>query len=231
MYHFSPSPDRLMEPHNMARSWEPSNTGDSRNVEPPTSAYPSLLPVSTRHESTEPDDDDGEYLPPGSRRGRKRKLPSLDERPQAKPKGKKTLIACDFCRGRKLRCDGKRPSCSNCKSRDDQLCVYQSHPRRRGPGKAPKGSRKKKSEVGTSASNDGSSQRYSTSGDDFDLPSVPQQQQTQGPTLLPYPSSRGPSRMNDLAFSQDSSQRYTGKTEDTEESVHPPHHHPHPDPF
>lgn len=145
--------------------------------------------------------------------------------------------------GRKLRCDGTRPSCWNCKSRDDQICVYQNHPRRRGPGKAPKGSRKKKSEVGTSASNDGS-QRYSTSEDDFDLP-MQRQPQTQLPPMFPHPPTlpqggliMPSSRMHDLAFSQEQDrlqQRYARRgtrnpeDEDAEDSVHSAHHHSHPD--
>ncbi len=40
--------------------------------------------------------------------------------------------------GRKLRCDGARPSCMNCTARDNRPCVYQSTPKRRGPGKNPK---------------------------------------------------------------------------------------------
>lgn len=53
-------------------------------------------------------------------------------------------IGIDFT-GRKLRCDGSKPSCANCSTRTLK-CVYEDHPRRRGPGKAPKGSRIKKSE-------------------------------------------------------------------------------------
>lgn len=73
---------------------------------------------------------------------------------------RKIYVACDFCRGedvvgsdwmdtdgdlagRKLRCDGSKPSCSNCATRS-LVCKYQDHPRRRGPGKAPKGSREKR---------------------------------------------------------------------------------------
>ncbi|KAF9648185.1 hypothetical protein BDM02DRAFT_3129260 [Thelephora ganbajun] len=52
----------------------------------------------------------------------------------------KVTVACDFCRGRKLRCDGERP-CSNCSGRGTE-CTYQpGGPRRRGPGKAPKKTR------------------------------------------------------------------------------------------
>lgn len=62
--------------------------------------------------------------------------------------------------GRKLRCDGTKPSCANCSTRTLN-CEYEDHPRRRGPGKAPKGSRIKKSEgkgrrkKGTKASDEG----------------------------------------------------------------------------
>ncbi|KAF8551562.1 hypothetical protein OG21DRAFT_1512598 [Imleria badia] len=30
---------------------------------------------------------------------------------------RRTPMACQFCRGRKLKCDGSRPSCSNCHRR------------------------------------------------------------------------------------------------------------------
>ncbi|KIM63329.1 hypothetical protein SCLCIDRAFT_48490, partial [Scleroderma citrinum Foug A] len=37
---------------------------------------------------------------------------------------RKIYVACDFCRGRKLRCDGSKPSCSNCATRS-LACKYQ----------------------------------------------------------------------------------------------------------
>lgn len=40
-----------------------------------------------------------------------------------------------------MRCDGVRPICRTCETRKE-LCTYVTHVRRRGPGKAPKGSRK-----------------------------------------------------------------------------------------
>ncbi|KAG2005637.1 hypothetical protein CC2G_002024 [Coprinopsis cinerea AmutBmut pab1-1] len=36
---------------------------------------------------------------------------------------RRTPMACTFCRGRKLKCDGGRPSCSNCNKRD-LACNY-----------------------------------------------------------------------------------------------------------
>ncbi|OBZ71408.1 hypothetical protein A0H81_08438 [Grifola frondosa] len=56
-------------------------------------------------------------------------------------RSKKTEVACNFCRQRKLRCNGKKPSCRNCDRRNTP-CVYADGPKRRGPGKAPKGAKK-----------------------------------------------------------------------------------------
>ncbi|EKM75381.1 hypothetical protein AGABI1DRAFT_87852 [Agaricus bisporus var. burnettii JB137-S8] len=36
---------------------------------------------------------------------------------------KRTPMACQFCRGRKLKCDGVKPSCGNC-DRRGYPCVY-----------------------------------------------------------------------------------------------------------
>ncbi|KAK4689765.1 hypothetical protein P7C73_g352, partial [Tremellales sp. Uapishka_1] len=52
-------------------------------------------------------------------------------------KPKKLPLACHFCRGRKLKCDGQRPSCSHCAKRNHP-CVYDDNVRRRGPGKRTK---------------------------------------------------------------------------------------------
>ncbi|KAL4264772.1 Zn(2)-C6 fungal-type domain-containing protein [Pleurotus pulmonarius] len=67
------------------------------------------------------------------------------------PRGpRKTEVACNFCRGRKLRCDGGRPSCYNCTQRNKE-CAYEAQPRRRGPGRAPKGSKSRRLESGTAS--------------------------------------------------------------------------------
>ncbi|KAF9074373.1 hypothetical protein BDP27DRAFT_1287780 [Rhodocollybia butyracea] len=36
---------------------------------------------------------------------------------------RRTPMACQFCRGRKLKCDGSRPSCANC-NRRGYPCLY-----------------------------------------------------------------------------------------------------------
>ncbi|KAF8625311.1 hypothetical protein AX15_005441 [Amanita polypyramis BW_CC] len=46
------------------------------------------------------------------------------------------VIACNQCRSRKIRCDSKRPTCSNC-ARRSNTCVYDAVPKRRGPDKHP----------------------------------------------------------------------------------------------
>ena len=46
-----------------------------------------------------------------------------------------------FPSGRKLGCSGDRPQCKTCEKRGG-VCQYESTARRRGPGKAPRGSRK-----------------------------------------------------------------------------------------
>lgn len=82
-----------------------------------------------------------------------------------------TSIGINFT-GRKLRCDGTKPSCANCSTRTLK-CVYKDHPRRRGPGKAPKGSKKsegkgrkgrKSSKAATSEVDGEASEQPSTGG-------------------------------------------------------------------
>lgn len=52
--------------------------------------------------------------------------------------------------GRKLGCSGERPKCKTCMKRRGE-CIYAPAPRRRGPGKAPRGSRKLAKGRGTGA--------------------------------------------------------------------------------
>ncbi|KAH7906016.1 hypothetical protein BJ138DRAFT_681021 [Hygrophoropsis aurantiaca] len=76
-------------------------------------------------------------------RGGKKRRPTSADGSRASKVPRKIEVACDFCRGRKLRCDGTKPCCLNCSTRS-QECKYEMTVRRRGPGKAPKGSRSKK---------------------------------------------------------------------------------------
>ncbi|EEU38491.1 uncharacterized protein NECHADRAFT_55236, partial [Fusarium vanettenii 77-13-4] len=50
-------------------------------------------------------------------------------RPRAKRK--RVSRACDYCRARKHRCDGRRPACSRC-SATHQPCSYGSDIKKRG---------------------------------------------------------------------------------------------------
>nr|QWQ79350.1 Zn 2Cys6 transcription factor [Sanghuangporus sanghuang] len=49
----------------------------------------------------------------------------------------KIEVACNFCRQRKMKCDGLRPTCKNCQRKGHQ-CEYIEEVRRRGPGKKKK---------------------------------------------------------------------------------------------
>jgi len=53
-------------------------------------------------------------------------------------RGQISQIACDFCRDRRKKCSGDRPSCSNCVKRG-MACSYVSNPRKRKGGRPPKG--------------------------------------------------------------------------------------------
>ncbi|KDQ12804.1 hypothetical protein BOTBODRAFT_34258 [Botryobasidium botryosum FD-172 SS1] len=55
-----------------------------------------------------------------------------------KKRGQISQIACDFCRDRRKKCSGDRPSCSNCVKRG-MACSYVSNPRKRKGGRPPKG--------------------------------------------------------------------------------------------
>ncbi|KAJ7069726.1 hypothetical protein C8F01DRAFT_1363853 [Mycena amicta] len=111
-----------------------SRPGEQADLPPIHSALHSHSPVSS---DARGDEGDRPY-------GVHRKLPDdFEENPRRANIPKKILVACDFCRGRKLRCDGAKPICSNCNQRNT-ACFYRDTPKRRGPGKAAKGTRSKK---------------------------------------------------------------------------------------
>ncbi|KAJ7761510.1 hypothetical protein DFH07DRAFT_815243 [Mycena maculata] len=112
--------------------------------------------------------DDGDYW--NNARGVRRRADSdFEKNPRRTNVPKKITVACDFCRHRKLKCDGHKPICGNCSARDRD-CRFEEHPKRRGPGKAAKGSRSKKrvSSKGERRSVSSSSQAAPGSADDFD---------------------------------------------------------------
>jgi hypothetical protein len=176
-----------------------TNLGSGQSSEPSEPPiYPSI-PVPVTPGSVKAEDDvEVSTLP---QRGQKRQRDSEDSEELNQPPKKKTPrkapVACNFCRrgyfvihrilkwcinsidfchlftGRKLRCDTSRPSCGNC-TRRVLTCEYVEFPRRRGPGRAPKGTRSKKRATRSRPSESSSSQpplgeHRKRSGGDFDF--------------------------------------------------------------
>ncbi|KAF8627401.1 hypothetical protein AX17_006216 [Amanita inopinata Kibby_2008] len=111
-------------------------------VLPPIKASETAGPEPPRAGKVKDEGDDGSESTHG---GRKHGRDSMDTEDGGRRVGsaRKTAVACNFCRGRKLRCNGARPTCHNCTVRKLE-CEYVATQRRRGPGKANKGSRTKK---------------------------------------------------------------------------------------
>ncbi|KDR82807.1 hypothetical protein GALMADRAFT_134361 [Galerina marginata CBS 339.88] len=119
-----------------------------------------------------------------SQRSKRRRAESLepDDTARKSRNPRKTAVACNFCRGRKLRCNGAKPSCYNCTVRKFE-CEYVPIQRRRGPGKAPKGSRSKKaaSSRADAPSSKNPSDRPPSAVPDYELDAL-------APELRPYTS-------------------------------------------
>ncbi|TCD62681.1 hypothetical protein EIP91_006574 [Steccherinum ochraceum] len=81
---------------------------------------------------------------------------------------KKITVACNFCRSRKLKCDGGRPACSQCFKRNHS-CDYTVSQKRRGNG----GRRRKQFEDGVSESDGDDSADRSADLDPSASPEVP----------------------------------------------------------
>ncbi|KAI0671084.1 hypothetical protein C8Q78DRAFT_1033916 [Trametes maxima] len=99
----------------------------------------------TETSSAEEDDreNDSESQSSASGRSQKKKTkialdpaqpPTLEGNPRAR-----VFVACHDCRSRKIRCDGARPVCFNCRRRapETEVCDYDPAPKRRGQDKAP----------------------------------------------------------------------------------------------
>ncbi|WWC57986.1 uncharacterized protein I303_100521 [Kwoniella dejecticola CBS 10117] len=85
----------------------------------------------------------------------------------------KTVIACNNCRAKKLKCNGEKPKCFHCHRRGEDTCVYEAILRRRGPGKhnkekppkEAKEGKKRKSTASTQENEDHSSNEHDSEDD------------------------------------------------------------------
>ncbi|KAH8113570.1 hypothetical protein DFH11DRAFT_1510242 [Phellopilus nigrolimitatus] len=73
----------------------------------------------------------------------------------------RVYVACQQCRSRKIRCDGAKPMCFNCRQRGTGACNFDAVPRRRGPDRLP-GARQRPSKRGAATSPQFSGPRIST---------------------------------------------------------------------
>lgn len=181
-------PDRLLTPigdQSFDSEEETSNTSHRQGKRRAAAAeddsekggsYSQAIPSRSVDDDFDDDDDDD---------GPRKKVP------------RKTEVACDFCRrkypfekmctlcltlavGRKLRCDGVRPTCRTCETRKEP-CTYVNQVRRRGPGKAPKGSKKMAKRTSADAATGSGTDAFPTKGD---IPQTPR-------TLAARPDSVG----------------------------------------
>ncbi|KAL4793685.1 C6 transcription factor [Aspergillus venezuelensis] len=58
------------------------------------------------------------------------RAPSEPQAARPRPKRRKIAVACEECRGRKVRCDGVQPACGQCITRGEQ-CIYNGEPEKR----------------------------------------------------------------------------------------------------
>ncbi|KAI5121039.1 hypothetical protein M0805_008615 [Coniferiporia weirii] len=73
-------------------------------------------------------------------RGRERMRIELapDQPPTTQGKQRERVyVACHQCRSRKIRCDGGKPMCYNCRQRGTGICEYDAVPKRRGADRQP----------------------------------------------------------------------------------------------
>ncbi|KAF9046589.1 hypothetical protein BJ165DRAFT_1527670 [Panaeolus papilionaceus] len=194
-YHDRPLPP----PRAFLRDYEDSYTSSmpalaSLSISAPTASSSAFSRFPDSPESHQPEDSHRPNTPTnnprdGSRKGKKRKSsPDPDDDNTRKSRNpRKTLVACNFCRGRKLRCNGARPACYNCSIRNAKKCEYVPVQRRRGPGRAPRGSRARRAGQAASRASQSASRSdpaVSTTGSS----NITYELETLAPEVRPYTS-------------------------------------------
>ncbi|KAJ8080546.1 hypothetical protein PM082_017379 [Marasmius tenuissimus] len=138
--------------HHHSHSHSHSSSGSSRPVlaidtgssSASTPRHGPDLTVSASTSSRGASSRGGQHIPPVSDAASSGRASTKKETPDGpgekeKSRPKKITVACNFCRSRKLKCDGVRPACVQCLKRSNP-CDYQTQGRRRGAkGKRDKG--------------------------------------------------------------------------------------------
>ncbi|PCH40059.1 hypothetical protein WOLCODRAFT_136630 [Wolfiporia cocos MD-104 SS10] len=128
---------------------------------------------------------------------------ATSSRSQRGSRTKKITVACNFCRSRKLKCDGGRPACSQCFKRSNP-CDYTATHKRRGNGKARKQFDESDSE-----------------GDSIEDPSADQENPSQSPEVVSQPPSRRNSSVN-MLLTETLPPLATAMSRDEQSTVLPP---------
>ncbi|KAF9267400.1 hypothetical protein L218DRAFT_685777 [Marasmius fiardii PR-910] len=101
---------RLGHEHGVSTSTSRTTSSSRQAHHLPPPSQPGPEPASSSKSASKKDAGDGE---------------------KEKTRPKKITVACNFCRSRKLKCDGVRPACVQCLKRSNP-CDYQTQGRRRG---------------------------------------------------------------------------------------------------
>ncbi|PSR70476.1 hypothetical protein PHLCEN_2v13627 [Hermanssonia centrifuga] len=141
--------ERTVRRDDVQRSLDPTSQGGPSEKEPGNRLSKARQPLGVeagkarQRKATEALDDDD------------------DETEESIRTAKKTQLACEFCRRRKLKCTGLKPTCRSCQKRG-LPCEYPVEMKRRGPGKAPKRQRTRMQEPKSAQQSSGCASATST---------------------------------------------------------------------
>lgn len=160
-----PPPGASINPPHHYRPYPGTNHAGNQDLPPITtlpvngslrsedSVLPPIISISDQHPSRSPNQQPLSHLPPGTPAGQ---IPDGQQLGRPRKRASTTgsgrgsrshyaskIVACNFCRARKTRCDGEHPACGAC-SRRSLACSYVNDPSLSmgGPGPSNTGKRK-----------------------------------------------------------------------------------------